>query len=221
MLRCLSSSMIFASSSWPMYGSRSRTRRISTRDAGRKPRRPMSRMRPPLTTSITVPVTGSSLACSSSMAPQARSYCARFLDRIKRPSLSSLVRTSASTSSPTSTTSSGLTSCLMDSSREGITPSVLYPMSSSTSSWSTLTTVPSTMSPSLKYLMVASTAARKSSAVPISLIATCGVLEDGILRNAPNKCRKSKLDNCASLEKSLLSCPKQQKKSIRSRLVIA
>src|ERR1700744_1772253 len=48
-------------------------------------------------------------------------------------------------------------------------------MSSSTSSRSTLTMVPSTMSPSLKYLMVLSTAARKSSAVPMSLIATCCV----------------------------------------------
>src|SRR3954469_13037375 len=47
-------------------------------------------------------------------------------------------------------------------------------MSSRTSSRSTLTMVPSTMSPSLKYLMVASMAARKSSAVPMSLIATCG-----------------------------------------------
>ena len=35
--------------------------------------------------------------------------------------------------------------------------------------------VPSTMSPSLKYLMVASIAARKSSAEPMSLTATCGV----------------------------------------------
>ena len=37
LLRFLSSSMIFASSDLPMYGWRSRTRRSSTRDAGRKP----------------------------------------------------------------------------------------------------------------------------------------------------------------------------------------
>jgi hypothetical protein len=36
-------------------GARSRTRRSSTSDAGRKPRRPMSTMRPPLTTSMTGP----------------------------------------------------------------------------------------------------------------------------------------------------------------------
>src|SRR3954449_12050079 len=48
-------------------------------------------------------------------------------------------------------------------------------MSSSTSSRSTLTMVPSTMSPSLKYLMVASIAARKSSSEPMSLTAICGV----------------------------------------------
>src|SRR6478609_5299758 len=46
-------------------------------------------------------------------------------------------------------------------------------MSSSTSSRSTLTITPSTMSPSLKYLIVSSIAARKSSAEPMSLTATC------------------------------------------------
>src|SRR6185437_6219209 len=48
-------------------------------------------------------------------------------------------------------------------------------MSSRTSSRSTLTTVPSTMSPSLKYLMVRSIAARNSSSDPMSLTATLGV----------------------------------------------
>src|SRR5215469_7139855 len=48
-------------------------------------------------------------------------------------------------------------------------------MSSRTSSRSTLTTVPSTMSPSLKYLMVSSIAARKASSEPMSLTATLGV----------------------------------------------
>src|SRR5579875_706599 len=48
-------------------------------------------------------------------------------------------------------------------------------MSSRTSSRSTLTTVPSTMSPSLKYLMVSSTAARKASSEPMSFTATWGV----------------------------------------------
>src|SRR5271166_2668117 len=48
-------------------------------------------------------------------------------------------------------------------------------MSSKTSSRSTLTTVPSTMSPSLKYLMVSSIAARNASSDPMSLTATSGV----------------------------------------------
>src|SRR5580693_5135144 len=48
-------------------------------------------------------------------------------------------------------------------------------MSSKTSSRSTLTTVPSTMSPSLKYLIVSSIAARKASCDPMSLTATLGV----------------------------------------------
>src|SRR3954462_4054819 len=49
-------------------------------------------------------------------------------------------------------------------------------MSSSTSSRSTFTMTPSTMSPSLKYLIVWSMAARKSSAVPMSFTAIWGVL---------------------------------------------
>src|SRR6476469_4116464 len=53
-------------------------------------------------------------------------------------------------------------------------------MSIRTSSRSTLTIVPSTMSPSLKYLMVRSMAARKSSADPMSLIATCGAVAVGV-----------------------------------------
>src|SRR6478672_9593752 len=50
-------------------------------------------------------------------------------------------------------------------------------MSSRTSSRSTLTTVPSTMSPSLKYLMVSSIAARNASSDPMSSMATLGALE--------------------------------------------
>src|SRR3954449_8565710 len=49
-------------------------------------------------------------------------------------------------------------------------------MSRRTSSRSTFTIVPSTMSPSLKYLIVESMAARKSSSLPMSLIATWGVV---------------------------------------------
>src|SRR3954471_10997627 len=63
-------------------------------------------------------------------------------------------------------------------------------MSSSTSSRSTLTMTPSTMSPSLKYLIVWSIAARKSSAVPMSLTAIWGVLSgrtwvEGMWSSAP------------------------------------
>src|SRR4051812_39211119 len=50
-------------------------------------------------------------------------------------------------------------------------------MSSRTSSRSTLTTVPSTMSPSLKYLMVSSMAARKASSEPRSSTVTLLALE--------------------------------------------
>ena len=70
---------------------------MSTSDAGRKPRTPRSRIRPPLTTSMTVPSTGSPDSAAASILRQAFSKRARFLERIRRPSASSLVRTSAST----------------------------------------------------------------------------------------------------------------------------
>src|SRR4051794_8258554 len=52
-------------------------------------------------------------------------------------------------------------------------------MSRSTSSRSTFTIVPETMSPSLKYLMVSSIAARKASSSPMSFTATWGT--DGVM----------------------------------------
>src|SRR5881275_2024109 len=72
------SSITLQRSSWPMNSSRSCTRRMSTSDAGRKPRTPRSRMRPPLTTSMTRPVTGSPCSCACSIAFQASSKRARF-----------------------------------------------------------------------------------------------------------------------------------------------
>ena len=58
LLRERLSSITLQRSSWPRNSSRSWTRRMSTSDAGRKPRTPRSRIRPPLTTSITLPVDG-------------------------------------------------------------------------------------------------------------------------------------------------------------------
>jgi hypothetical protein len=66
---------------------------MSTSEAGRKPRTPRSTIRPPLTTSMTEPLTGSPDSAAASMLRQARSKRARFLERIRRPSWSSLVRT--------------------------------------------------------------------------------------------------------------------------------
>ena len=94
------SSITLQRSSLPRNSSRSWTRRMSTSDAGRKPRTPRSRIRPPLTTSITLPVTGWPLSAAASIAFQASSKRARFFERISRPSASSLVSTSASISSP-------------------------------------------------------------------------------------------------------------------------
>ena len=156
LLRLRSISMTRASISVPRYMSRSFTRRRSTSDAGRKPRRPMSRMRPPLTTSMTSPVTTSPALNFSSTRIHARSYSARFFERMRRPSLSSFWSTKASIFSPKLTMSAGSASLRMDSSREGMTPSLLNPMSTSTSSCSSLTTTPSTRSPSSKSVSVPS-----------------------------------------------------------------
>ena len=125
LLRERLSSITLHSSCWPMNSSRFWTRRMSTSEAGRKPRTPRSRIRPPLTTSITVPVTGLPVSAASSIFRQAFSKRARFLERIRRPSWSSLVRTRASTSSPSSTSSEGLTVLRIESSLEGMTPSDL------------------------------------------------------------------------------------------------
>ena len=142
LLRERLSSITRQRSGWPRNSSRSCTRRMSTSDAGRKPRTPRSMISPPLTTSITRPSTASPLSAASSMRRHAFSKRARFLDRIRRPSSSSLVRTSASTSSPSATSSEGSMLRRIESSESGMTPSDLYPMSTRISSRSTRTTVP-------------------------------------------------------------------------------
>ena len=108
LLRFRLSSMTLHSSLRPRNSSRSCTRRMSTSEAGRKPRTPRSRIRPPLTTSMTVPSTCSPAAAAASMRFHAFSKRARFLERIRRPSWSSFCMTSALTISPRETSSSGL-----------------------------------------------------------------------------------------------------------------
>ncbi len=82
-------------------------------------------MRPPLTTSITRPLTGSPLSAAPSIAFQASSNRARFFERSRRPSASSFVITRASISSPTETSSAGFTFRRIESSATGMTPSDL------------------------------------------------------------------------------------------------
>ncbi len=125
LLRERLSSITLVSIFVPMYSSRFGTRRMSTSEAGRKPRTPRSMIRPPLTTSMTVPSTGSPDSAAVSMRRHAFSKRARFLDMIRRPSWSSLVRTIASTSSPRWTSSFGSTALRIDSSFAGMTPSDL------------------------------------------------------------------------------------------------
>ena len=82
-------------------------------------------MRPPLTTSITVPSTGSPDSAAASILRHAFSKRARFFERTSRPSWSSLVRTRASTCSPSETSSDGSTERRIESSFAGMTPSDL------------------------------------------------------------------------------------------------
>ena len=67
LLRERFSSMTLHSIFVPRNSSRFWTRRMSTSEAGRKPRTPRSMIRPPLTTSITVPSTGSPDSAAASM----------------------------------------------------------------------------------------------------------------------------------------------------------
>ena len=131
-------------------------------------------MSPPFTTSMTGPFTTSSRDFSCSIVVQAFSYWARFLERMRRPSLSSFWRTSASTCSPIATMSAGLTSLRMDSSRAGMTPSDLKPMSRRTSSLSIFTIVPSTTSPSSNCRIVSATAASRSFSERSSKVTVLG-----------------------------------------------
>ena len=70
-------------------------------------------------------MTGWPLSAASSIFFQASSKRARFFDRIRRPSASSFVSTSASISSPSETSSAGFTDRRIESSASGMTPSDL------------------------------------------------------------------------------------------------
>ncbi len=78
-----------------------------------------------MTTSITMPSTGSPDSAAASILRQAFSKRARFFDSSRRPSWSSLVSTRASTRSPSDTSSAGSTERRIESSVEGMTPSDL------------------------------------------------------------------------------------------------
>ena len=144
-------------------------------------------MRPPLTTSMTSPVTGSPALNFSSTEIQERSYSARFFERIRRPSLSSFCRTRASILSPTSTSSEGSASLRIESSRTGMTPSDLKPMSTRTSSRSILTIVPSTRSPSSNSVRVPSIISLNCSSVMSVKSMTLGFLIS--VKTDPFRCR--------------------------------
>src|SRR3954454_1189178 len=87
LLRERLSSMTLHSSVWPRNSSRLGTRRMSTSEAGRKPRTPRSMIRPPLTTSMTLPGIGSPDSRAGSMRRHARAKRARFFDMMRRAAL--------------------------------------------------------------------------------------------------------------------------------------
>ncbi len=85
LLRFLSSSMIFASIRDRCRG-RGRGRRDLDEGGGQEATQTDAEDGPPLTTSMTVPVTTPSSSLTFSIWPHARSYCAHFFDRRRRPS---------------------------------------------------------------------------------------------------------------------------------------
>ena len=83
LLRLRSSSMIFASSSWPTNGCRSRTRRRSTSEAGEESAQADVEDEAALDDFDDTAGDDSVFLLIFSFVPQARSYYAPFLDRIK------------------------------------------------------------------------------------------------------------------------------------------
>ena len=126
MLRFLSSSMILHSSVRPMNGCRSRTLRRSTSDAGKKPRRPMSMISPPLTTSMTGPLTAPSAAFLAFVSPQS-AFVLRPLLRQDQPAVLVLLLENEGFESARRARRprTSATSLRIESSFEGMTPSDL------------------------------------------------------------------------------------------------
>ena len=117
-------------------------RRMSTWLAGRKTLTPMLTSSPPLILRRTSPVTTSSSECLAMTSSHSRIRSAFLFERIIRPNSSSISSSRTVTFEPgsgTSTTSSSRNSSI------GTIPSLLYPISISTSSPSILNTVPSIM----------------------------------------------------------------------------
>ena len=157
LLRLRSISMTRASISVFRYMSRSFTRRRSTSDAGRKPRRPMSRMRAAL--DHFDDFAGDHFAGLELLfdADPRALVLGALLGKDEAPVLVFLLKPPEPRSSrPGSRCRPGRRPCGWTARREGMTPSLLNPMSTSTSSCSSLTTTPSTRSPSSKSVSVPS-----------------------------------------------------------------
>src|SRR6266508_4685761 len=126
---------------WPSMEARFLTGRRSTWEPGRKARTPTSTARPPLTTSITRPSTGTPFSCAREIASQTLILSALSLERTISPSLSSFASRKTSMTSPTF-------GGRPRNSSIGIEPSLLYPTSTRTWVSRTWTTCPDTTSPS-------------------------------------------------------------------------
>ena len=142
MLRFLSSSMILASISVPMYGLQIANATHLDQRRGQEAAQADVEDQAALDDLDDGALTASSFSLSASMVPRARSYWALLgQDQASLPCLRWGL--GLPPSSPTDTTSLGSTSCLMDSSAgRDDTFGLSRPMSSRTSSRSTLTIVP-------------------------------------------------------------------------------
>ena len=98
--------------------------------------------------------------------------------------------------------SAGSASLRMDSSREGMTPSLLNPMSTSTSSRSILTTVPSTRSPSSKSVSVPSISAfiwsSETSSKSMTDVFLISVKTDPFQKTVGTPCRRLSANNAST-----------------------
>ena len=157
--------MTLKSKVWPRSLSRFRTGRRSTCEPGRNALTPprIVTERPPFTRAVIVPWISSSRSRAALISSHTLRRSAFSLERRTRPSSVSLDSTSTSTTSPTATRASPPGPM---NSYIGMTPSDLYPMSTTTTSLPRAMTVPETISPSLSESAFATDSSNSAAKLP-------------------------------------------------------